>query len=373
MKKSVKKHLFIILIFIVILSILIPFSLGTMKIYNYVLELEKESSDVVSDAQEDLLNIVVSQTQLRAQEFYRVFYEYQRIHEPNWFQMEKGGYVFHSTNSSDLFIYYPDEMKIIQTYNNRYNIFSFNREELLAEGVYPEWNKEELNKFLNVAVRETRLFGPEGDPIIIDQMTKEILIDDSFNCADTPNVMGLDGRRYMTLDWKHPNNMNPEASKWVIENILPWNREQMWIYFFTAPYITIGDLENDNVFNFEKYPLELSSDVGREVGWTTVIDIRNKEGFSLSLRIMFGAQEYEFTSYFKNTYNSYSIFIDTLNKTRTLIIVVPLAGLLIIIICLIIIYFQYEGNRYSKVDQINLKRRESDLNHLEEKLLHLVK
>jgi len=106
----------------------------------------------------------------------------------------------------------------------------------------------------------------------------------------------------MSLDYLHPNNANPDACKWVIDNILTWNNDQVWMYFFTAPDITVEDLQNNDAFNLEKHPLKLSTDIGRELGYTIVIEIKNDFGMVLPLRVMFGAQEYEFIQYFKDMY-----------------------------------------------------------------------
>jgi hypothetical protein len=336
---TVKKRVICLsIVTILSLSIIIPIAVNVSKIYGEVVKLEETYYALRESAQTDLLELVVSQSEYRAREFENTVNEYQHVYNPNWFKMAGTGYVCHSIDRNEDVIFYPETMELLGTYNNFYDLVDKSTGAVLARRVSPEWNRSVLNDFLNIAVRNTRLFGPEGDPIIIDQRTKEILIDDSFNCSDVPEVMGADGRRYMTLDWKHPNNMNPEASKWVIDNVLTWNNDQLWIYFFTAPYITVEDLETGKAFDMEENPLQISSDIGREIGYTVVVEIKNQYGMVLPLRIMFGAQEYEFTQSFDDTVTEWELLTEILAKNKIRIILLPTITLLVVVVlCLIII------------------------------------
>jgi hypothetical protein len=324
-----------------VVVVILSLFFGVVNLYNQIIRLEEYNKDLVVTAQEDLKDIVVLQSKLRAKEFTDTFAVYSEIEKPQWFKKYEGFYVFHSIDKTEDYLFDPDSMELRSGFNKTYNIVDKATGEVLHKNVSPEWDRSVLNKFLNISVRNTRLFGVEGDPIIIDQVTKEILIDDSYNCADVPEVMGNDRRRYMSLDWKHPNNMNPEASKWVIDNVINWDNDKIWFYFFTAPGITEGDLVKGKAFNFEEFPMTLSTIEGREVGYTVVVEIKNEYGMVLQLRVMFGAQEYEFTQSFTDTYKAFILFSDTLANNKTFVILIPTVALLIIVVLLIIIAVLY--------------------------------
>jgi len=329
MNKKIRR-LFMIILILVGLTLYVGF---LFQLYGDVALLEKMIGDLSVTAQEDLLDIVIAQSEFRAREFEDAFYRYQSIHQPDWFEKDKNGnVVFHNIEQDSYVSYDPDVHDLIRSYGKFYTIIDEETREVLYHDVAPEWNRTTLNNFLDIVVRQSRMFGPEGDPIIIDQRTKEILIDDSYNCADTPEVMGPDGRRYMTLDWLHPNNANPEASKWVIDNLLTWDNEDVWMYFFTYPDTTVGDLSNNIAFDFEKYPWAISSDVGREIGYTVVVTIRHELGITLPIRVMFGAQEYEFTPYFSDTYSIWNEVLTLFLQDKLLALLLPVAGLIFIVI-----------------------------------------
>ena len=297
---KIKLRLTATIVFIIISIFCVLYGTFTVVVGQQMLE--AEYAQMKANAQSNVMDIVLAQTELQAKSLKDAFLAYDRIYKPQWFKMQNGGYVFHNINLNKDYVFYPYSMELRKTYNNKYDIYRIPSGEVVAKNVSPEWNRRVLNNFLDIAVRNVRMFGPEGDPIITDSYTKEILVDDSYNCADTPEVLGMDGRRYMSLDYLHPNNANPDACKWVIDNILTWNNDQVWMYFFTAPDITVEDLQNNDAFNLEKHPLKLSTDIGRELGYTIVIEIKNDFGMVLPLRVMFGAQEYEFIQYFKDMY-----------------------------------------------------------------------
>lgn len=369
LKKYRQKIIVIFLSIILFLSIVF---LGyySIKFYTKTFVLEKTMTNLKINSQENLKELVIEQSKLTSKAIRKSFQEYQRIYKPNWFMKKNGGYLFHNKQNDKDIIFYPNTMELRKDFDNLYKIIDKETNDVIMRSVAPEWNREILNNFLNITTRNIRLFGPEGDPIIIDQRTKEILVDDSFNCADTPEVMGYDGRRYMDLDHKHRNNMNPEASKWVIDNVLTWDNDQLWIYFFTAPNITVNELEKGEAFNFKKNPMQISENQGREIGYTITIKIKNKYGITLPLRIMFGAQEYEFTSYFKETYNYSQKTSEILYNNRPKVVIIPMIAFFIIILqsfLLIYLYFWKNDNCSSKIDYDDLAKKIKQIEKLKVK------
>jgi hypothetical protein len=309
--------------------------IGTFEIYKMQIDpIYNSSLAIRTNSQKELTDLVINQAYLRSKEFKNVFNYYYNYNKIDWASKNSNGdYVFYNNLTNETIIYDKDTMILEETFNGFYTLKDKKTLKVIKTNLSPEWNKKELNYFLNIAVRETRLFGNEGDPIIIDQTTKEILIDDSENCKDVPEVM-LNGRRYMSLDWKHPNNMNPEASRWAVEKSLAWDYDSEWFYFFTEPGITIEQIENGYYKDFTKEIYKNSTSKGVEIGYTTVIKIPY-EDFTMKLRVMFGAQAYEFIPNFSKTITSYEKLANSLNNGRVLFILLPILSNLIAIISLI--------------------------------------
>jgi hypothetical protein len=148
----------------------------------------------------------------------------------------------------------PRTMYKVEQSDNDYGIFQKNTNKLLITDARPQWDTEAVKTRLGIIAEPIKAFGKTGDVIVFDSFTGEMILDNSEDCKDTPQVLGKDGHRYITLDYRHPNNVNPTACKRIVEKEMMWRHDSEEgtneVYFFSEP-TDMGNSAND----FSKYPL----------------------------------------------------------------------------------------------------------------------
>jgi hypothetical protein len=225
---------------------------------------------------------------------------------------DKAGLYIFADKTGKTVSYNPETMYKDKTLDNYFILKDKLTGTVLLNNCRQQWNKDEVKKILDIVATPVKAFGTTGDVIIFDSFTGEMIIDNSENCKDTPEVLGEDGKRYITLDYIHPNNKNPDATKRVVANELMWRSDSNpttgMVYYFNEP-IDMGTDAN----NFTKYPL---GNYNREFQEKIILPYESVgiDGQPMQITIVLGAQEQEIITAFKATMKSFESVQKSLNK-----------------------------------------------------------
>jgi hypothetical protein len=228
----------------------------------------------------------------------------------------------------------PSTMEKVTRGDKYYDIKDIKTGALIAEKVRPQWNGINVKKVLDIVAAPIKAFGSTGDVIIYDAYTGEMMIDNSEDCRDTPQVLGKDGKRYITLDYLHPNNANPEATKRVVNEQFMWRKDTDsttgMVYYFSES-LDMGKDAN----NFEKYPL---GQYNREFQEKIILPYETVgvDGQPMQIAVVSGSQEQEIVSAYSSIFKDFNLFEDGLQKDIRKNIFAPIASVLLSLITIIV-------------------------------------
>jgi hypothetical protein len=254
-----------------------------------------------------------------------------------------GKYIYSNSQGSRI-SFDPEKMEQILRIDKFYDIKDKQTGELLASAVRPQWNPENVKKILGIVAAPMKAFGAAGDVIIYDAYTGEMIVDNSEDCKDTPQVLGKDGKRYITLDYLHPANANPAASKRVVDKEFMWRKDtdttSGQVYYFSEPI----DMKED-ANNFEKYPL---GEYKREFQEKIILPYETigVEGQPMQIAVVSGAQEQEIVSVYKLALKDYALYEEHLISHINSNMLAPMLSALISLITILIAIYAIKRQWY---------------------------
>lgn len=258
-----------------------------------------------------------------------------------------GNYVYLSKEGKDIY-FDPSTMVRDKMSNNFYTLRNKTTGQIIAEQVRLQWNKENVKTILDIVAAPVKAFGASGDVIVFDSYSGEMIIDNSEDCKDTPEVLGEDGRRYITLDYLHPANANPAATKRVIDQLM-WRKDSDQnsglVYYFSEP-TDMGDNAND----FAKYPL---GQYKREFQEKIILPYESVgiDGQPMQITIVSGAQEQEIMAPYKKVLQEYKQSMDDVQNATGKSVVFPIASIGISLLVILLAMFGFRLAMYqSKID-----------------------
>jgi hypothetical protein len=300
-KQDRQRILSIITIFFVIILIL---SFGLTKIDNSIEDIKEDLVKLGDKTQNQLISKTVLEQSKRTAKALRQGFRYFFQTHPNLDirRTDGQGRVIYRNLKGEKLSFNQQVMELKARHDFFYDIY--NKEgKLLLKRARPIWNREVIKQALETSsIMGMKLYGPTGDPIILDPYTGELLLDNSKDCATVPEVVkfAADGTflfRDINLDYKHPNAGYPEAVKWIVDNKMTWRRDGIQIYYFGVKdqAIPLEDVKNNQSMNFNKYPL---GNYNREFQYQFVVpsETLGLQGTDMQLVIILGAQEAEITS-----------------------------------------------------------------------------
>jgi hypothetical protein len=253
-----------------------------------------------------------------------------------------GKYIY--ANPQGKTISYDEKTMTVQKNLDSFNIKDRSTGKVLLRNCRQQWNREQVKVILDIIATPVKAFGSAGDVIIFDSFTGEMMVDNSENCKDTPEVLGKDGRRYITLDYKHPSNQNPDACRRIIENEMMWRKDSdqnsKMVYYFSEPTDMGEDAED-----FTKYPL---GKYNREFQEKIILPYESVgvDGQPMQITVVLGTQESEVSAAFKVTEKNYNkvhrIFADTTAKG----VLYPLISVSISLVVILLAMFILRINAY---------------------------
>jgi hypothetical protein len=253
----------------------------------------------------------------------------------------KGNYVMKSPDGT-LFTYNPKTMVQVQRPDNYFDIRDKNTNELLTQQVRPQWNTEEVDKILNTVASHIKAFGATGDVLIFDAYTGEILVDNSLNSNNAPEIFSSDGKKYVQLLYLHPNSKNPDAVKETTDNVLMWRKDSdrttNIVGYFNEP-TDMGSDGND----FAKYPL---GQYNREFIEKVLLpyETAGVEGQDMQITITIGAEEQEIYSPYKAIIEKMENTQDQMKKDIGISIFAPITSIFLSFIVIFLAMFALRIN-----------------------------
>jgi hypothetical protein len=250
---------------------------------------------------------------------------------------DKNGLYIYANKDGNSVSFDDKTMTISKSVDNYYIIRNRKTDKVILDKCRQQWNTDQVKKILNIIATPVKAFGSTGDVIIFDSFTGEMIIDNSEDCKDTPEVLNKDGKRYITLDYKHRNNKNPTASKRVIDNEMMWRKDtdvnSGMVYYFNEPV----DMKDD-ANNFEKYPL---GQYNREFQEKIILPYESVgiDGQPMQITIVLGAQEKEIFSAFKIAEQYFVTMQKDINKNIEEGILFPLISVILSLIVITLAIF----------------------------------
>jgi hypothetical protein len=307
--------------------------------------INKEYSDLYSTTEQQFVDEVIRpQQRLMLSTIRQSWVQYLVSHKETELLLKdnNGRYIYADDKGKS--IAFDEETMIMEKDMNYFNIKDKNTGKVLLSNCRQQWNTAQVKTILDIVATPVKAFGSRGDVIIFDSFTGEMIVDNSEDCKDTPEVLGKDGKRYITLDYKHPSNKNPEACKRVIENEMMWRKDtdqnSKMVYYFSEPVDMGTDVEN-----FVKYPLGQYS---REFQEKVILPYESVgiDGQPMQITIVLGAQEPEVSAAFKETSEMFGNIQNTFSDTTARGVLFPLISVAISLVVILLAMFILRINAY---------------------------
>lgn len=287
-----------------------------------------KTSEELHDTKTEFSNVLLKDT-IREQQrkmlssIRQGWVQYLSVH-PNTELMHKvnDNYVYSNYEGASV-IFDPETMIKKDRPDNYLDIYDVDTKELIAEKVRPQWNKEEVKKILNIVASPVKAFGPSGDILIYDAFTTEVIINTSTDNKDDEAVYAKDGRRYLSLEFQHPNNKNPQATQNNMESLL-WRRDtdrnSGLINFFNES----TDMGNDGN-NLEKFPL---GQYDRDFCERIILPYESVgvEGQPMQISVILSSNEKEVIAPYTGVIKSYNDLEEKFNVGMNKAMIVPIVS-----------------------------------------------
>lgn len=297
------------------------------------------------DAQNALINNTVRQEQRTILNGVRESWiQYFQLHPEEPILIKDNDKIIYGNIKGEKLALDPAKMQTVKVANNMYNITDKSGQVLLAN-CRPLWNEESIKRVLSIIAAPVRAFGPTGDIFVFDSFTGQLIFDASSDFKMAPEILGQDGKPYITLAYKHPNNKNPEATKNVINSELMWRNDSTYdsqiVSFFSEP-TNMGDDAN----NFAKYPL---GQYKREFDEKVILPYQSVgvEGQDMQLTVVLGAQEQEIVTSYKSVLGDFDKTDKTINESTMKAVLSPVASVLISLFVIFLALFSLRVSAYA--------------------------
>lgn len=357
LEKLEKQKRAISMVFIFLLSTQLFLFYGISGMSKDFEGVSKEYSELYVDTEQAFIDDVVRpQIRLELYAIRQAWVQYLVTHKDTELMLKDyaGRYIYADTNGNTLS--YNEKTMILEKSLNYFNIRDKKTGEFLLKNCRQQWNREQVKAILDIIATPVKAFGSTGDVIIFDSFTGEMIIDNSEDCKDTPEVLGSDGKRYITLDYRHPANKNPEACKRVVENEMIWRKDtdhnSKMVYYFSEP-IDMGKDAN----NFVKYPL---GEYNREFQEKIILPYESVgvEGQPMQITVVLGAQEAEVSAAFEKIKDD---FFEAQNDFSNFVsdsILFPFASVIMSLVVILLAMFVLRLNAYQC--KVCMREKDSD-------------
>ena len=241
--------------------------------------------------QEAKIQEVREQERRTLQGIRQAFINFTNKYPLDLFERDRYGNIHYGNIKGDSVFYDPKTMFIRSDTEWFYNIHDKKTNNLIAGHVRPYWNMENIKYVLSVVATPFKQSGNTGDVFAFDSYTGEMLIDNSEDCAPNTLTIGKDKRPYILLNYKHPNNKNPNSCLWTINNKYLWRKdsspEDKIIFYFNEPILT-----NENSNNFKDFGL---GNYNREFQEKIILPFETSGigNTDMQITVILGAQEHE--------------------------------------------------------------------------------
>lgn len=142
---------------------------------------------------------------------------------------EKDGLPIYS-NGYDNLVFNNSIMYKVKIKENIFDIYDRNTKKLILSNASPEWDKNKINKILNLLVKPIKSFGNNGGIIVFDSYNGHVFLDTTpaDRTERHPNLS-------IFKDYENPNNKNPNLTKEEIKDFIEKknsDRSSSFIYMF---------------------------------------------------------------------------------------------------------------------------------------------
>lgn len=256
------------------------------------------------------------------------------------------GHLIYASPSGETIDFDSSLMRRVKRPDNYYDIFDKISGELLAKQVRPQWDSLEIKKVIDIIAAPHKAFGSTGDVIIFDSYTGDMIVDNSEDCKDTPEVIGENGLRNIQLDHLHPNGANPKMMNKVIQEEMMWRHDTEYgdgmVYYFSEE----EDFDNGtNANNFALYPFGLYE---REFQEKVILPYETVgvEGEKMQITVIIGAQEQEIANGFKEVNEIAMKYSKSLHDQKYSFVLIPIISMSLCLILIVIIMFGFRISIY---------------------------
>lgn len=261
--------------------------------------------------QEAKIEEIRQQERLTLNGMRQAFINYMNKYNVDLFERDKNGFIHYGNIKGDSIFFNPKTMYIRNDCGFFYNIHEKKNGNMLACHVRPYWNKSNIEFLLSIVSEPYKQSGSTGDVIIFDSYTGEMIVDNSKDCQATQETMGKDGRSYITLNYKHPGNKNPNACLSTVNDKFMWRKDSTpadkMVFFFNET-----DLNYINASDFKNYPL---GKYNREFQEKIILPFETAGigNTDMQITIVLGAQEQEIVSIYRPIMIEYEALVKNMN------------------------------------------------------------
>lgn len=330
-----KQKKFVSYSFVVLLIIQVFLFNGITNLGNTLNQSYKGMQEANEQATEDFVNGTVrGQERIMLSAIRQGWIQYLNIYPDTELIQKDGNKFIYSNPKGERMLFDPSTMSKMKVDDAYYNITDIHTGKLLATAVRPQWNIQAVKNIIDIVGSAAKAFGPTGDPIVYDAFSGEIIIDNSGNTKESPEVLQEDGRRNLKLMYLHPQALNRTQVKSVIDELM-WRKDSDSSSKITSLYAEPQILDPNKVNDFSVYPF---GEYRREFIEKIILPYESIgiEGQEMQIGVAIGAQEQEISSVYTRTVKAMQESQNNLQNSLEVGVIYPLGS---IGISLITIFF----------------------------------
>ena len=329
----------------IVITMVVIILLAQTYLFGAMMAVSKNTLDNISKMSENkiefyetmIIDLVRPQQRMMLSSVRQSWMQYMEIN-PDTELIEKtnGKYVYRN-DSGDKLLFDNRTMVKIKSDNNCYIIKDSRSGKLLMKNARPQWNTETVIDVINVVASSSKAFGENGEVVIYDVYTGEILVDNSKSTYITKEVLGKDMKRNILLYKNHPLNKNPESFYRLTEKLMGKSNTQRESQL-TSLFDESKQMDDKDINNFHKYPF---GQYDREFVEKIILpyETMGVDGMDMQLGIAIRSQEQEIFSAFKAVDNDFKSLISEEEKESDIASLIPMiSSLLSIFITFLSIY-----------------------------------
>lgn len=327
------------------ITIVIIILLTQTYLFGNMMAANKSTQNIIAKLSENktdfyetmIVDLVRAQQRIMLGSVRQSWMQYMEIN-PDTELIEKvnGKYVYRNESGSRL-LFDKESMIKIKTDNNCYLIKDSRSGKILMSSARPQWNTDTVIDVINVVASSSKAFGENGEVVIYDVYTGEVLVDNSKSTYITKEVLGDDMKRNILLYRQHPLNKNPESFSRLTEKLMGKSNTQRESQL-TSLFDENEKMSDKDINNFSKYPF---GQYDREFVEKIILpyETMGVDGMDMQLGIVIRSQEQEIFSAFKAIDNDFNNLITEAKRENGTMSSIPMiSSLLSIFITFLSIY-----------------------------------